>query len=139
MTSLPDKLVLFDGVCGLCDKTVQFALDHDPKGVLRFATLQGDTAKDLIARHPELEGVDSVVFVEQVDGKERVHVRSKAVFRMASFLEGGGVKALSIFSILPGFLADAGYNLVASLRYKIFGKLDQCRIPQPSERARFLP
>lgn len=136
---MPDKLVLFDGVCGLCDKTVQFALDHDPKGVLRFATLQGETAKGVIERHPELAGVDSVVFVEQSGGEERVHVRSKAVFRMASFLEGGGVRALSIFSILPGFLADAGYNLVASLRYKIFGQLEQCRIPQPSERARFLP
>jgi predicted DCC family thiol-disulfide oxidoreductase YuxK len=139
MTALPDKLVLFDGVCGLCDKTVQFALDHDPKGVLRFATLQGETGAGVIARHPELAGVDSVIFVEQLGEAERVHVRSKAVFRMASFLEGGGVKALSIFSILPGFLADAGYNLVASMRYRIFGKLDQCRIPQPSERARFLP
>jgi predicted DCC family thiol-disulfide oxidoreductase YuxK len=66
-------------------------------------------------------------------------VRSKAVFRMASFLEGGGVKMLSLFTVLPQVIADAGYDLVASLRYRIFGKLDQCRIPKPEERARFLP
>lgn len=136
--ALPDKLVLYDGVCGLCDKTVQFALEHDPKGVLRFATLQGETGATVRARHPALEGVDSVVFVEREGDTERVTVRSKAIFRMAAHLEGG-VRALSVFSILPGFLADAAYDLVARVRYRIFGKLDQCRIPRPEERARFLP
>jgi predicted DCC family thiol-disulfide oxidoreductase YuxK len=139
MSTLPDKLVLFDGVCGLCDRTVQFALEHDPKGVLKFATIQGETGAAVIARHPELAGVDSVIFVEQKPEGERIEVRSKAVFRMASFLEGGGVKMLSLFTVLPQVIADAGYDLVASLRYRIFGKLDQCRIPKPEERARFLP
>lgn len=139
MSTLPDKLVLFDGVCGLCDRTVQFALEHDPKGVLKFATIQGETGAGVIARHPELAGVDSVIFVEQRPEGEHIEVRSKAVFRMATFLEGGGVKMLSLFTVLPQVIADAGYDLVASLRYRIFGKLDQCRIPKPEERARFLP
>lgn len=133
----PDKLVIFDGVCGLCDKTVQFLLDHDSAGVLRFTTMQGETAASVRAAHPELEGVDSIVFVEREGDRESVFVRSKAVFRIARHLDPG-VRWLRVFGVLPQGLADVGYDAVAAVRYRIFGKLDACRIPSPDVRARFL-
>jgi len=136
-TPLPDRLVIFDGVCGLCDKTVQFLLDHDDAGTLRFTTMQGETAARVRATHPELEGVDSIVFVERNGAKESIFVRSKAVFRIARYLDPG-VRWLGVFGVLPQFLADAGYDTIASVRYKVFGKLDTCRIPTPETRARFL-
>ncbi len=136
--TLPARLVLYDGVCGLCDKTVQFLLDHDEAGTLRFATLQGETGQGVLARHPELAGVDSVMFVENHGGEEKVWVRSKAVFRMARYLDAK-TRWLGGFSFLPQGLADFGYDTVASIRYRIFGKLDVCRVPDPAVRARFLP
>ncbi|MBK7579671.1 MAG: DUF393 domain-containing protein [Myxococcales bacterium] len=135
--TLPERLVIFDGVCGLCDRTVQFLLEHDSGQVLRFAPLQGETAAQVRARHPELEGVDSIAFVEQSGGSERVFVRSKAVFRIATHLDPG-VRWLRVFGFVPQRLADVGYDLVASVRYRIFGKLEACRIPDASVRARFL-
>lgn len=138
MNGLPDRLVLFDGVCGLCDRTVQFLLDHDRAGALSYAPLQGETAAGIKARHPELEGVDSVVFVETEDGAERVTVRSKAVLRMLRHVEGP-YRQLSRLGFLPSALLDVGYDLVAAARYRIFGKLETCRVPDASVRARFLP
>lgn len=139
---LPARLVIFDGVCGLCDRSVQFFLDHDAEGSLRFTPLQGETAQRVYARHPDLRSVDSVVFVEREgdgdDATEKVYVRSKAVFAIARHLSGGA-RALRVFSVLPQKLADAGYDMVASVRYRVFGKLDACRIPSPDVRARFLP
>lgn len=137
-TEFPPRLVLFDGVCGLCDRTVQFLLDHDREAALTYAPLQGETAAAVLARHPELAGVDSIVFVEREGEAERVFVRSKAVFRLARHLDAG-VRWLRVFGIVPQALADVGYDLVASVRYRIFGKLESCRVPDASVRARFLP
>lgn len=137
--ALPDRLVLFDGVCGLCDRVVQWLLDHDPQGKLSFAPLQGETAAALRRAHPVIpEAVDTVVFVERKDGQQRVHLRSRAVFALLAVI-GGPWRILSWFSVLPAFLTDLAYHPVAALRYRIFGRLDACRLPRPEERARFLP
>lgn len=144
MTELPPRLVLFDGVCGLCDRTVQFLLDHDPDGALSYAPMQGETAAAIRARHPELAGVDSVVFVEHESGPggapgvERVTVRSKAVMRMLRHVRGP-YRHLAALGVVPAFVLDAGYELVASIRYRVFGKLETCRVPNASVRERFLP
>lgn len=134
---LPERLVIFDGVCGLCDSTVQFLIDHDEAATLRFTPMQGETAAQVRAKHPEIDGVDSIVFVERDGEKESVYLRSKAVFRIARYLDPG-VRWLRVFGVMPQFLADAGYDMVASVRYRIFGKLEECRIPSPDVRARFL-
>lgn len=141
---LPPRLVIYDGVCGLCDRSVQFFLDHDPERKLWFTPHDGETAARLFATHPELEALESVIFVERSgegtgdDATESIHVRSKAVFAIARHLEGG-VRQLRFFAFVPQRLADAAYDLVASVRYRLFGKLDTCRIPSPETRARFLP
>jgi predicted DCC family thiol-disulfide oxidoreductase YuxK len=133
---LPPRIVLYDGVCGLCNKSVQWIVAHDPDGVLRYATLQGEIAARLRARHPEIpEELSTVVFVE--DG--RVHLRSRAFMHIAKHLRGAtaGLCAVTRYFV-PAFIADLAYRVVAALRYRIWGKYDTCRIPSPEERARFL-
>jgi predicted DCC family thiol-disulfide oxidoreductase YuxK len=135
---LPPRVVLYDGICGLCDKSVQWLLDHDPDGQLRFAPLQGPTAASILARHPSLpRTLETVIFVEQDGERERVHVRSHAIFHICKYVRGVA-RGLAIFRFLPAVLTDLAYRLVARLRYRIWGQLDQCRVPTPDERARFL-
>ena len=131
----PRHIVLYDGVCGLCDHAVQFLLRVDRRKVFMFAPLQGETTAALRGRHPEIsEKIDTVVYVE--DG--RVHQRSRAFVRLARQLPYPW-RALSWLWIVPRPLADLVYRLVARIRYRVFGKFDTCRIPAPGERARFLP
>ncbi len=128
------RILLYDGVCGLCDSSVQFILDHDKVGTLRFATLQGELGQAAIARDPALQGVDSLVLLQP--GK--TSVRSSAVLEVGRYL--GGVWRLLAWPALmvPRVVRDAVYDFVARNRYRVFGKLDACRLPTPEERARFL-
>lgn len=134
---MPSKLVLYDGVCGLCDKSVQWLLAHDPDEKLHFAPLQGAMAAAVRSRHPEVpDEIATIVFVESDGGAERVYLRSRAAFRIAGYLPGW-IRWLAWMRVLPRFLTDLAYRLVASVRYRVWGKLDQCRVPTPAERARF--
>ncbi len=132
------RLVLYDGVCGLCDRSVQWLLDNDPEGRLCFAPLQGETAAAILARHPDVEAIDSILFVEREGERERVYWRSRALFRIARHLQTRW-RLLHLLGVLPTFLTDLGYRLVARLRYRVWGKLESCRVPAPAERGRFLP
>ena len=87
---------------------------------------------------PQPEGLDSIIYVEQDGDEEKIYWRSRAVFMLSLHLQTGW-RALSWFRFVPSFLADLVYRLIAKLRYKVWGKLDSCRIPTPDERARFLP
>jgi predicted DCC family thiol-disulfide oxidoreductase YuxK len=140
MRENPPNLVLYDGDCGLCDRSVQWLLDHDPEGVLHFAPLEGPTAEALRVAHPAIpSGRSTIVFVERgADAAERVYLRSRAIFRITKRLPGA-VRALSVFALLPAFLTDLGYRFVARIRYAVWGKVEQCRVPAPNERARFHP
>jgi predicted DCC family thiol-disulfide oxidoreductase YuxK len=131
----PRHIILYDGVCGLCNHAVQFLLRVDRRCVFTFAPLQGDTTVALRARHPEIgEDIDTVVYIE--DG--RVYQRSRAFLRLARQLPYPW-RALSWFWIVPRPLTDLVYRLVARVRYRVFGKYDACRLPSPEERARFMP
>lgn len=137
--TLPPRLVLYDGVCGLCDKSVQWLLEHDPTGRLVYAPLEGPTAAAVLERHDLPGGLDSIVFVERDElGIERVHWRSRAILRIVSHLPGGW-RRLSWLRVFPALLTDLGYRFVAAVRYRIWGKLDVCRVPREDQRARFLP
>jgi predicted DCC family thiol-disulfide oxidoreductase YuxK len=131
-----NTVLLYDGVCGLCNKSVQMILDHDKRKEMFFAALQSDYGKRVISRHPELEKVDSIIFVEQA-GDERVFIRSDAALRVAGYL-GGAWKLLLIFRIIPRPVRDFFYDLCAKYRYKFFGKYDSCMLPSPDVRSRFL-
>ncbi len=133
------QLVLYDGVCGLCDRLVQFLLREDRGRVLTFAALQGETAAELRRRAPRLEGVDSVVFVrDHGTARGRVFIRSRAVIEILAEI-GGFWRLLSWpLRLVPPPLRDAGYDFVARNRYGWFGRFDACKLPTPEERARFV-
>ncbi|HEX7175500.1 MAG TPA: DCC1-like thiol-disulfide oxidoreductase family protein [Pyrinomonadaceae bacterium] len=132
-------VLLYDGVCGFCNGAVQTILRHDRRGSLRFAALQSDYGRAALARHPELAGVDSVVFLEASPetGRERVSVRSEAGLRVASYM-GGAWKIFLLGRLLPASVRDYLYDLFARHRYKMFGKYDTCLLPPPEVRARFI-
>ncbi|HZI18584.1 MAG TPA: DCC1-like thiol-disulfide oxidoreductase family protein [Pyrinomonadaceae bacterium] len=131
-------VLLYDGVCGFCNRSVQMILDRDRRGTLRFAALQSDFGRSVLARHPELEAVDSVVFVERdARGGERVHVRSEASLRLAAYL-GGFWKVFLFARLVPRPFRDYLYDLVARNRYRFFGKSDACMLPPPEVRSRFI-
>ncbi len=135
--ALPPRLVLFDGVCGFCDDAVQWLLAHDPAGRLHFAPLQGETAARLRRLHPEIpEDLDTMVFVESEGGGSRVYLRSQAVWRTCAELSGPW-RLLAWLRFLPRPLSDAGYRFFARNRYRWFGQLEACRIPDAAERRRF--
>jgi len=139
MLELPERapVLLYDGVCGFCNKSVQFILDHDRRGELRFAALQSEYGRAVVERHPELKGVDSVVFVEREAGVERVHVRSEAALRVAAYL-GGWWKLFLVARVIPAPVRNFFYDALARYRYRLFGKYDSCMLPPPEVRSRFL-
>ena len=133
-----ERLVLFDGVCGFCDAGVPWLIERDPDGRLRFAPLQGEAAQRLRGRHPEIPaGVDTLVYVEALDGRERVHLRTAAIVAVCRALPQPPFW-LGALAVLPTALVDLAYALFARVRYRLFGKRDACRIPTLEERARFL-
>jgi len=134
-TQRAGAVVLFDGVCNLCNGAVNFIIDRDPGSHFRFAALQSEQAAALLAplgRVPEVEP-QSFILVE--DGK--VYERSSAALRIARRMRGGW-KLLYAFMVVPRPLRDAVYRLVARNRYRMFGKAESCRMPTPELRARFL-
>lgn len=136
-TSVGAPVLLYDGVCGFCNKSVQLILDQDRNGSMRFAALQSDYGQAVIERHAELRGVDSVVFIERKAGGERVYVRSDAALKVAAYL-GGFWKIFLAARVLPRALRDYCYDLFARNRYRVFGKYDSCMLPPPEVRSRFL-
>lgn len=128
------EIVLFDGVCNLCNAAVNFIIDRDPQNRFRFAALQSDTGRELLNRYPLASGpVDSVVLIRS----NRPYVKSDAALEIARHL-GGAWPALAVFKIFPRFFRDWVYDLIAKNRYRLFGKQDACRIPTPELKARFL-
>ena len=129
-------ILLYDGVCGFCNKSVQTILAHDSKGTLRFAPLQSRLGESILKTH-RLGGVDSVVFVDRSSQPERVYIRSDAALKIARYL-GGGWNLLLLAKLLPRPVRDFFYDLFARNRYRIFGKYDHCMLPPPEVRSRFL-
>jgi len=127
-----DVILFFDGVCGLCNGLVDWLLPRDHHRQLKFATLQGATAKALLP--PEnIADLDTVV----VWYRGKVLLRSDAI--LACLIQLGGLwRLLGIFKIIPAFIRDAIYDLIARNRYRWFGQRLTCRMPLPGERLRFL-
>ncbi|HYN84264.1 MAG TPA: DCC1-like thiol-disulfide oxidoreductase family protein [Pyrinomonadaceae bacterium] len=139
MSAGAGPVLLYDGVCGFCNRAVQTVLARDRRGTMRFAALQSDYARRLVERHPSLAGVDSVVYVEpSADGLgERVFVRSDAALRVAAYL-GGPWRIFLAARLIPRAVRDRLYDLFARHRYRLFGRRDACMLPPPDARRRFL-
>jgi len=128
------KIVLFDGVCNLCNGSVNFLIKQDKKGVLKFASLQSDYAKKMIPKDVlNRENLDTIIFYN--DGK--FYDRSSAVLKICKAL-GGRYYVFLVGYLIPRFIRDGLYRFIANNRYKWFGKKEQCRIPTADLKERFL-
>jgi predicted DCC family thiol-disulfide oxidoreductase YuxK len=134
-----NPIVLYDGVCGLCNHLVQFLLKRDTKDRFRFASLQSEFAQTLMTKH----GVDphdlDTVYVVKDHGQanETLLGRSDAILYLLSELDGVW-KATGVGRVLPKGFRDAVYKMVARNRYRMFGKHESCMLPEPKHRAKFL-
>ena len=135
-TETPDDgaVILFDGVCNLCSGFVQFVVPRDTAGKYRFASLQSDAGRELLAEHDlPTDELESVVLIE--DGES--YRKSAAIIRIAAGL-GGAYRLLSPFRHVPRAVRDRVYDFVAEHRYRWFGKKDRCMMPSGDVKSRFL-
>lgn len=132
-------ILLYDGICGLCNRLVRFLIARDPSGSLRFAPLQSGFATKALARHGlDPAGLNTVYLITHPGtAAERVLSKSRAVLAALGEL-GGAWRLAGALRILPGPLRDAVYDLVAKIRYRVFGRSDRCVLPPPEMRGRFL-
>lgn len=129
-----DPVILFDGICNLCNSSVQFVINHDPQGKFKFAAIQSEPGQRLVNLHNISASVnDSFILIQ--DGK--VYTKSTAALKVAQALNGP-VNFLYGFILVPQFLRDAVYNVIAKNRYKWFGKKDDCMIPSKEINSKFL-
>lgn len=127
-------ILLFDGVCNLCSSSVQFVLKRNKKGNIRFASLQSEFGqKALKDSQLPIDYINSLVLLE--NGK--TYVKSDAALRLSKHLNGFW-KVGSVFLVVPRFIRNAVYDLIAKYRYNWFGKMDVCWIPKPEWKDRFL-
>lgn len=129
------KLILFDGVCNLCNTSVQFIIKHDKKEHFLFAALQSDIGKQIIEDYNiDTKKTDSILLYSPEKG---VDYKSTAALKIAKHL-GFPLNAMSVFLIVPAFIRNWVYDFIAKNRYKWFGKKESCMIPTPELKNKFL-
>lgn len=131
----PTHLILYDGVCGLCNRFVRFVLNHDRAAVFRFASLQSQLGQSLIGSPNTLRTV--YVVVNYGSKSPVVLSKSRAALFVLETL-GGPWRLAAILGILPRRLLDWAYDLVARYRYSVFGRYQTCPLPSPEHRSRFI-
>lgn len=128
------KIILFDGVCNLCNRSVNFIISKDSKDIFRFATLQSDIGMSLMSQHGiNTTKTDSVILIDT----NEYHERSSAILQIVKNLSGG-YALLYFFIIVPKCIRDWGYDYIAKNRYKWYGKKDSCMVPTPELVSKFL-
>ena len=129
------KIVLFDGVCNLCNNTIQRIIKRDKKDLFRFAALQSETGEKLTTdRNIDTSKVDSIILIEP---GVAYYVKSEAALKIGRHLKG--YRTMSrVLNLFPSGLRNIVYDFVARNRYKWYGKKDQCMVPTPELRAKFL-
>ena len=133
--SVSERVLFFDGECGLCDRLVQFVLKHDRDGLFQFASLQGSTFAKYRQDVPESKSLESMVLVQGGS----IYERSDAALRVLQVLGGFWGFLGRIGLVVPRAIRDFFYNLVAKHRYRLFGRVNHCTIPNDTVRSRFLP
>jgi len=127
-------VILFDGVCNLCNAAVQFVIARDPRGHFKFAALQSETGREVVRRFGlPLDRLDTMVLVEG----DRCYSQSEAALRIASRLKGAW-PLVGVLRVIPRSLRERLYQLVADHRYQWFGRRSSCMVPTPELAARFL-
>ena len=137
MNKLPKhkKLILFDGVCNLCNTAVLYVIKRDKEKVFMFAPLQSDIGSKIIKKYTiDINKIDSILLFEHDKG---LYYKSTAALKIASTLSFP-TKLLSIFLLVPSFIRNVIYDYIAKRRYKWYGKQDSCMIPTPELNSKFL-
>ena len=133
MMEAKDRIVFFDGVCHLCHGTVNFLIRRDPGRQLSFCPLQSAGAAPYLENVAQAKKLDSILFLES----GHWYIRSEAALRIARYLPFPWKLAYYLI-VIPRFIRDAIYDLIARYRYRIFGRYDQCMVPDQSLRDRFI-
>lgn len=129
------KIILFDGVCNLCNQAINTVIDHDKSDIFRYASLQSKWGQKLTAeRQIDTSIIDSIILI---DPGKAYYIKSTAALEIAKDLSGG-YSFLKHFLLFPEGFRNAVYDLIARNRYKWFGKKENCRIPTPELKAKFL-
>jgi predicted DCC family thiol-disulfide oxidoreductase YuxK len=132
------NIIFFDGVCGLCNKTVDFVLREDREQTFLYSPLQGETFRQIARDHPETLNANSLFVLIPGPEKEILLRRSDAFLYILNKLPR--YRSLARVGLkIPASIRDAVYRLIAATRYQIWGKRDSCRLPSAGERVRFLP
>jgi predicted DCC family thiol-disulfide oxidoreductase YuxK len=128
-------LILFDGVCNFCNSSVNFIIDRDSKSKFKFASLQSEIGQQYLVKF-KLNAInfDSIILIHE----SRFFQKSSAALLIAKELDGSWALFYYLFIWIPAFVRDFFYDLIAKNRYKIFGKLDACRLPNAAMKDRFL-
>jgi len=127
-------IILFDGICNLCNASVQYVIRHDSKQIFRFASLQSRFGQEILSNNNlPVNDFNSFVLFDN----NKVFTRSTAALKVARKLNGF-IKLLYAFIIIPKFIRDAIYNIIAKNRYKWFGKKNECMIPTAELKSLFL-
>ena len=137
MMELPQdkQLVLFDGICNLCNASVQYIIKHDKKDKFRFTPIQSEVGQFVIKNHQiDIINTDSIILYSQ---KKEIYYKSSAALRIASYLCFPR-NIWTIFLIVPAFIRDLVYDIIAKKRYKWFGKRETCMIPTPEIESKFI-
>lgn len=127
------NIIFFDGVCNLCNQFVDFILKADKSNKIYIASLQGQTAQNLL-KNENLKNLTTIIYYKN----NKTFKQSSAVIEIATDL-GYPYKLIVIFKIIPATVRDALYSIISKYRYKIFGKRSTCRLPTEKEQEQFLP
>ena len=134
MESSNEHIILFDGVCNLCNGLVKFIIKHDPKARFKFASLQSDAGQALLEKHKlSAKDFDSIIYLQDTS----YYVKSSAVLHILKDMKGIW-QLLYLTIITPSPIRDFAYSIIAKYRYKIFGKRTVCMIPTPDVKSRFI-
>lgn len=128
-----ERIILFDGECNLCNSSVQFILKRDPNEEFKFTSLQGKIGQDLLNRHGLGMDVNSFILLED----EKLYLKSDAALHVCRQLNGLW-KLFTIFLVVPRFVRDFVYDIVAANRYRWFGRNESCLLPSSKWKDRFL-
>ena len=134
---LKDHIVFFDGVCNLCNHSVDFVIKRDKKNIFLFSSLQSQNAQDTLKGHnypqEKIENISNIVYLR----KGKIEIKSTAALLICWDL-GGLFSIAPLFLIIPTFIRDFFYDIIANYRYKWFGKKNSCRLPTKEEEKKFL-
>lgn len=129
-----NPIILFDGVCNLCNRFVQFIIIRDPNARFKFASIQSESGQSILHKlNMSKSNFDSIVYFKE----NKYFVKSSAGLQILKDL-GGPWQLFYVFILVPQFIRDLIYNFIAKKRYKLFGKRDTCMIPTPEIKQRFL-